>query len=167
MAIEVADTGTSKYMAKIAVVDVQTILERSIAVQGIKKSIASISSGLHQEMSSKEKELQNAEKEIIQKRSILSEAAFDKEVQEFNKNVSNTQRMVQEKRAKIEQAHSEAMTKVHNATVAIIDKMSHEYGFNLVIPSSHVLYTTENLNITDEVLLRLNNQLKSVNVNYK
>jgi Skp family chaperone for outer membrane proteins len=45
--------------------------------------------------------------------------------------------------------------------------MSKEYGFNLALPSSQVLYAVESLNITAEVIERLNNQLKSVPINYK
>ena len=153
--------------ARVAVVDVQAILEKSVAVQSIRKSIDRISEDLQKEMSAKEEALQNTEKEIIKKRGVLKEEDFDREVKEFNRKVSEAQRTVQEKRTKLEHAHSQAMAKVHEVTVQIIDALSKERGFNIAAPSSQVLYATDALNITGEVISRLNNQLKSVQVNYK
>jgi Skp family chaperone for outer membrane proteins len=162
-----AQAGENKYTARVAVVDVQSILEKSLAVQSIRKSIDQISQTIQQEMSAKEIEFKNSEEAITKKRGVLSDYAIEKEISAFQKKVSDAQRSIQEKRAKLEQAHTEAVSKVHENTIMIIDKMSKERGFNIAIPSSQVLYATESLNITEDVIQSLNAQLKSVPVNYK
>lgn len=158
---------SEKISTNIAIVDVQLILEQSLAVQNIRESIRVIGENLQKEMSAREEDLKKTEQSIIQKRSSLKEEAFDKEVQAFNTKVSEAQRIMQEKKGKLEQAHAEAMTKVNEITIHIIKTMSKEKHFNVVIPSSHVLYATEDLNITEEVIKRLNQELKTVQVNYK
>jgi Skp family chaperone for outer membrane proteins len=162
-----AQAAENKYTARVAVVDVQSILEKSLAVQSIRKSIDQISDTIQKEMSAKELEFKGAEEAIVKKRGVLSDDAFDKEVSAFQKKVSDAQRSIQEKRTKLEQAHTEAVSKVHENTIMIIDKMSKERGFNIAIPSSQVLYAIESLNITEDVIENLNAQLKSVPVNYK
>ncbi|MES2215076.1 MAG: OmpH family outer membrane protein [Pseudomonadota bacterium] len=157
----------SGYQARIAIVDVQAILEKSLAVQSIRKTIEGVSEALHKEMLSREQELKQAEEVIIKKRGVIKEEEFDKEVTNFGKKVSDAQRIIQEKKAKLEQAHAEAMAKVHEATIGIIRGMSKEYGFNVALPNSNVLYATDDLNITAEVIAKLNSQLKSITVNYK
>ncbi len=157
----------NKYQARVAIVDVQTILEKSLAVQSIRKAIEQISDGIQKEMSAKEVEFKNDEETIIKKRGVISEEAFEKEVSLFQKKVSDTQRIIQEKRSKLEQAHTEAISKVQEYTVQIIGQMSEERGFNIAIPSSQIFYAADSLSITDDVIIKLNEKLKSVPVNYK
>jgi Skp family chaperone for outer membrane proteins len=162
-----ANASDIKANTSIAIVDVQMIIEHSLAVQNIRESIRVIGEELQKEMTAKEEDLKKTEQAIIKKRSLLKEEEFDAEVQGFNTKVSNAQRVMQEKKGKLEQAHAEAMTKVNEATINIIQSMSKEKGFNVVIPSSHVLYATDDLNITNEVIKKLNQELKTVPVNYK
>jgi Skp family chaperone for outer membrane proteins len=56
---------------------------------------------------------------------------------------------------------------VHENTIRIISDLSKKYGFNIVIPSSHVLFVSPSLNITPEVISNLNDHLKVVKLNYK
>jgi Skp family chaperone for outer membrane proteins len=157
----------AKYQSRVAIVDVQAILEKSLAVQDIRKATEDIGTGLQKEMSVKEQELKQLEESIIKKRGVIKDEEFDKEVAAFSKKVSDAQRMMQEKKVRLEQAHAEAIAKVHEATIGIIHSISQEYGFNIALPSSHVLYATDDLNITAEVIAKLNSKLKSVVLNYK
>lgn len=155
------------FEVKIAVVDVQAILESSLAVQGIRKSIDSISQNIHDEMSKKESELKKNEDEILKKKNVLNEENFNIEVNNFNIKLSEAQKDLQNKKIKLEQAHAESIEKVHEETITIITELSKKHSFNLVLPSSQVLFAAENLNITQEVLKQLNDRLKVVKVNYK
>jgi Skp family chaperone for outer membrane proteins len=155
-----------KFKSKIAVVDVESILEHSTATQYIRKSINEISTRIQAEMSAKELNLKNIEGDLIKQRGILSEADFESRVAEFNKQVSETQKEMQIKKSSLEQAHGEAMATVHQTTIEIIGDLAKKHDFNLVLPSSQVLFVDNELNITLEVITNLNNRLKTVEVNY-
>lgn len=167
LAVTTMTAQASEYATKIAVIDIHHILEKSIAVQNVKKDIEKISENLRQEMSKKEEELQKDEQEIKNKHDSLSEDALNQEIKNFNKKVSGTQRTMQERKNKLEQAHAEAINKIQEATMKIVYEISKEKGFNLALPSAHIFYAAPELNITEEVITRLNVQLKSVHVNYK
>ena len=152
---------------KIAVVDIQNVLDHSVAVIELRKSIDSLSEKLHGEMSSKESSLKQLEADIVKKRGVLKEEDFDKEVNAFYKKVSETQHEMQEKKAKLEKAHAEAIGTVHENTLKIIAELAKEKGFNLALPISQILYTDNHLTITDEVIARLNKKVKSIKLNYK
>lgn len=154
------------YICRVAVVDVESILEHSIAVNSIRKSINEISSQIQKELSAKELELKNIEGELIKKRGILSESEFDSKVTEFNKRVNETQKEMQIKKNALEQAHSEAVQQVHHTTISIISDLAKKYDLNMVLPSSQVLFVDNKLNITLEVITSLNERLKSVEVKY-
>src|SRR4051812_48771128 len=79
-----SDASKKRFEVKVAIVDIQSILENSLAVQSIGKSIEGINQRIQEEILKKEAELKKIEDELIKKRSHLSEEAFEKEVSKFN-----------------------------------------------------------------------------------
>ena len=154
------------FEVRIAVVDVQSILENSIAITGVRKSIDAISGDIQKYLAAKELEFKAIEEGLIKKRGVLNEEAFEKEVDNFNKKVSEAQKEMQSRKARLEQAHAGAISKVHEVTMEIINELARKYNFNMALPSSQVLFATTDLNITSEVITALNSRLKSVKVNY-
>lgn len=152
---------------KIAVVDIQYVLDHSVAVTNLRESIDKLSEKLHKEMSAKEAELKNTEAELVKKRGILAQEQFDNEVNNFYKKVSEAQHDMQQKKAKLEQAHADAIGIVHDSTLKIIADLAKEKKFNIALPISQILYTDDALSITPEVVSRLNHTMKSIPLNYK
>ncbi|MDA9163386.1 OmpH family outer membrane protein [Rickettsiaceae bacterium] len=156
----------NKFQAYIAVVDVESILENSQAITHIKKSIAEINKQIQKEFSEKELSLKSIETDLIQQRGVLSKEEYDAKVSEFNKQVSSAQQEMQKKKSALEQAHTTAISEVHNNTLAVISELSKKHNFNVVLPSAQVFFVENNLNITLEVITALNKRLKTVEVNY-
>ncbi len=151
---------------KIAVVDVQTILDLSTAVTGIRASIEKLSQDLQKEFSNRELELKLIESKLIEKQESISKEVFAKEVLVFNKKVTEEQKIVQEKKIRLEQAHSKAISRVNGVAMKIIKDLAQKRHFSVVFPSTQVLYADEALNITEEVLIKLNNTIPSVEVKF-
>ena len=154
------------YKVKIAIVDIQNVLEQSTAVQLMQQQIAKMGEDIEHMMVSKEKELKNDEEEIAKKRQSLSEKEFEKEVDLFNKKLSDVQLILQEKKTKLERAHVEAMEQVQEVTMSIVKAIAEEKKLNLVLPSSQVFFATDDLNITKIVISRLNQKLKTIPIKY-
>ncbi len=157
----------NKQFPIVAIVDVQVIMDQSLAVQSIRDAINRIGQALQKEMSDKEQSLKAIEQSLIKKRDKMKEDEYDEEVRKFNSKVSDAQRMMQEKKSKLEKAHANAMMKVNEKISQIINTLSSEKHFSVVLPSSHILYAKDNLDITEAVLSKLNTELQSVQVNYK
>lgn len=155
------------YIAKIAVVDVESILENSLAITGIRKSINELSEDIQKEIAQQEKDFKKRQQELLDLQKTLSQEKFDSLALKFNKNVSTIQKNIQLKKLALEQAHSQAIEVVHKKTISIISSLAKEYNFNIVLPSAQVLYVTSELNITLEVISKLNESLKNVPINYQ
>ena len=156
----------SKFVAKAAVVDVESILEHSLAIKHVKKSINEISDKIQRELTEKEINIKSIEAELIKQRGVLSEEKFNLKVLEFNKKVSQTQKEMQRKKSALEEAHSKAIAEVHKNTIEVITELAKEYGFNIVLPSSQVLFVESDMNITLQVITKLNERLSIVDVLY-
>ncbi|MGI4775895.1 MAG: OmpH family outer membrane protein [Janthinobacterium lividum] len=154
------------FEVKIAVVDVQLILENSTAIQSIKNSIDTITKDIQEYITLKETEFKKIEAELVKKQNIVSESVFKGEVDLFNAKVNETQKLIQGKKSRLEQAHSTAVAKVNEVTIEIINEFAKKYNFNVALPSSQVLFADVKLNITSEVITLLNSKLETVKINY-
>ncbi|MFK8039925.1 MAG: OmpH family outer membrane protein [Rickettsiaceae bacterium] len=160
------DANDSCSKIEIAVVDVQLVLERSLAVQNIKKSIANLTASIQKDISEKEAKLKSVEESIKNKRNVITTDEFEKETNEFQKSVNNLQKDVQDKKIRLERSHAEAFDRVHDVLIAIILELSNKHDFSVAIPSSHILFAKKNLDITDEVLSLLNERVQDIQLNY-
>ena len=156
-----------KFITKIAVVDIESIFENSVAINGMKKSISALSNNIQEELSAKETELKVTESELVKEREILGEKEFATKVEEFNKKVSAAQQEMQHKKSALEQSHASALAEVHKNVIEIIAELSKKYSFNIALPSTQILYTDDSLNITPDVIDILNQRLSEVKINYE
>ncbi|MCC8484096.1 MAG: OmpH family outer membrane protein [Rickettsia endosymbiont of Labidopullus appendiculatus] len=157
----------NRFAARIAIVDIHSILEHSVAIQSIRKSADQIGKKIRQDLSKKDVELKGIDNLLMEKRNSLSESAFEQEVDAFNKKVNIVQKEIQDRKVRLEQAHSEGLGKVHETTIKIINDLAEKYNLDLVIPSTQILFSRNTLNITQEVIMELNNRLKHVTIKYE
>lgn len=150
------------FKVRVAVADVQSILEGSIAIKDLRNKIEKLNHKIQENIAAKEAEFKPLEEKLLNERSHLSETEFEHKVNAFNAKVSHVRKEIQIKKTKLEQAHAEAMSRVHETTITIISELAEKYNLNLVIPSAQVLYAKNNLNITSEVTFMLNDINKRV-----
>lgn len=156
----------SKNINNIAFVDVQKIIDNSLAVKNIRKEVDIINNKLQVEFTEIENELKDLEKNILKEKDDISENEFKSKVMNFNERVSKTQKSTQDKKVKLEQAHAKAISHVNNVAMEIIKNFAQEKFLDAVLPSTQVLYASENLNITLEILSELNAKLEKVDLEY-
>lgn len=155
------------FAGQIAVVDIQAVLESSIAIQTIRKSIDDISKTIHQDILKQADEFKEAESKILAKRHLINDTDFNKEVWEFNRQVNNIQKQMRERKLRLAHSHSEAVGKVQQVILDIINQLAEKYNLDIVISSTQVLFVKNSFNITFEVAEQLNNNLKHVKIIYE
>lgn len=155
------------FSAKIAVVNIEAIFEHSVAIKDLKERINQISESIQQDMSKYEIDLKKTEEQLVKQKGIIAEKEFQEKVALFNAKVSEAQKILQSRKSALEQAHSHAISAVHKTTLSIIGDLSKQYGFNVVLPSSQVLFIENELNVTMEVITLLNQKLKTIEIKYE
>ena len=154
--------------AKIAVLDTQKILRNSTAAAGIRDQVKQQRAIYQDEFAQQERELRAAEEELARQRTILSSEAFALKRRECAARVAAVERGVETRKRELDQAYGTGIKQVERALAGIITELAKERGFNLVLSRTRVqavvLYADGALNISDEVLLRLNKRLPSVKV---
>lgn len=156
----IAPKNDTQQHLKIGVVDVQKVIENSIAVQSLKKSISTVKESAQKELQKKELELKEIEKFLIEQKGKLSEIELKKRKDEFQQKLTNTQRISQEQKHAIEQNYAEEMQKVYNALSNVIKNIAQEREIDIVLSMvPQVLYAKQHMDLTDLVIKRLNTQI--------
>jgi outer membrane protein len=147
-----------------AVIDYQRVLREAKAAKSIREQIEARRKLYQEQIAKEEQKLNDADKELAKQRAVLSAEAFNDKRKDFQQKVGTVQRMVQERRRTLDQVSSSALNQVRNAMIQIVSDLSEERGFNLVLPSSAVLLFSPQIDLTEEVIKRLDGKLPNVKV---
>lgn len=145
-----------------AVIDYQRILREASAARAIREQIEDRRKVYQDEISAEERRLQEADQAFAKQRSLLTPEALAEKRREFENEVVEVQRLVQERRRELDRASAVALNEVRKVLIEIVTGIAEERGFNLVLPSSEVLFFARQIDLTEEVLAQLDARLPQV-----
>jgi Skp family chaperone for outer membrane proteins len=150
--------------AVVAVLDFQLVLRESTAARDIREQIEVYRKGYQDEVKKEEEKLRAEEAELKRQRTILSPEAFEDRRRKFEDKVREVQRQVQERTRALDAAFNEAMEQLQATMVPIVTEMTRAGRFNIVVEKSQVMFAQTDLDITAEVIEKLNARLKTIKV---
>jgi outer membrane protein len=146
----------------IVIVDVTQILRESKGARDIQAQIDKQTEAYTKDVSAQENELHRMQDELERQRTVLAPEAFNTKTREYQQRFEALDRGVQMKRQTLQQTYSEAMTKVEATALQIIADIAGERRANLVLSKAAVLFEAPGLDITSEVIRRLDQKLPAV-----
>lgn len=148
----------------IAVVDVQSLLRDSKAAKDIETQATSIRKNFQAEIAKEQAALRESEKAVLAERGKLKEEEFRKKAENFQKSVNDTEKRVSERRAKLDKALAEALNKLRGKIVEVTATVGEANDIDLVVSRAEVVIVNKGLDITPQVMEKLNEALPSVKV---
>lgn len=148
----------------IAVVDVQAILRDSKAAKTVHPQIEKFRDRFQKDVRQRENELRAASQDLARQRAVLSAEAFAKKRREYEAMARNAQVEVQAKKRQLDRAFSNAMGKVQSALIKATAHIATERKIDLVLPKTLILLSAKSLDITQEVMRRVDKDLPTVKV---
>lgn len=150
----------------IGVVDTAKIMRDSKAAQSVRSQLQSKQKAFQAELDAKEKSLLAEDQALAKQQGNVDKAAFEQKVKEFRTKAANAQREVQQKKLAVDKALATSLQNIQQTVIAITKEVAAEKKLNIVLSSAQVLYTDASLDITTEVLNRLNSKLPNVAVKF-
>jgi Skp family chaperone for outer membrane proteins len=151
----------------IGIVDVQKLMTQSMAAQDIQKQVESFRNKFQEEVSKKEQGLRESEKSLVEQRKTLPADKFEEKKKGFEKELLSTKKYVEGKKKNLNQATAGALEKLESQIVKIVSAIAKEKNFGLVITKQAVVVGDQALDITADVMTRLNTELSSVKMDVK
>lgn len=153
--------------SKIAVVDVQGIMRDSTAAKSVREALEAKQKSYQAEISKKEDALQKEDQSLAKEKATLSKDAFDKKVAAFREKATAVQKEVAAKKETWDKAYETSLAQIQKAVSSIIADIAQQKGFVIALPASQLLYRDAALDISQEVLTKLNAQLPKVDVKFE
>jgi Skp family chaperone for outer membrane proteins len=161
---EAAVAAEQQAPAVVGIVDVQRILNEASAARNIREQVEKFRTAYLAELTLEETRLRGEEQELSRQRSILSADALAEKERAFRTRVAEVQQRAQTISRRLENTFGKAMNQVRQAMLPIFADLTRERGINIIVAKSQILFAVRMLEITDEVLLRLDAALPEVAV---
>ncbi len=145
-------------------VDFKYILNESNAGKEAQKFLKNkLEKGI-KSLQSKEKAIQEEEKKIIQQKKVISADDYKKRLTDLRSKVSSLQKERNSLLENVSKQRSFARNELLKNLNPLIKDYMKEKKIRMVIDKKSLLLADENLNITKEIMARLNKKLKSINL---
>jgi Skp family chaperone for outer membrane proteins len=152
--------------AVVAVIDHERVLREAVAARSVRAQVDQRRDRYQIELAEAEQRLQARELELGRQRTVLTAEAFAGKREAFEGEVATAQREMQERRRTLDESATRALDRVRAMLVEVVTGMAESRGFNLVLPSSDVLFFSGQIDLTDEVLAEVNRRLPDVEVSF-
>jgi Skp family chaperone for outer membrane proteins len=151
---------------KIAVVDMQVVEAKSVAVDDVVKKLEKEQISLREHIDNASKDLQRRARELDSKKSVLSATAVEEQRRKLESDLVSLQTEAQVGGENLQRARITSLTEVDVAVKNIVRDISKKAGYDVVFPLHSLMYLSDGKypDITDDVITKLNSTLKTVDV---
>ena len=151
----------------LAVVDFRGVLAKSEAARNIRSAVDERRRELRKYFLEVETSLRDEQKDLSKKRSIVTAEAFEQRARKLKEKAQSAQKLAQTSNQKLKKSFDQAMDKVQKELLGIVAEVAEESGVGVVLFRSAIVIAVKKLDISKEVLQRLNKKLPEVKVRFE
>ena len=151
----------------LAVVDFRGVLSKSEAARNIRSVVDEKRQELRKYFLKVENSLRDEQKDLSKKRSIVTAEAFEKRARKLKEKAQSAQKLAQTSNQKLKKSFDQAMDKVQKELLRTVAEVAEESGVGVVLFRSAIVIAVKKLDISKEVLQRLNKKLPEVKVRFE
>jgi outer membrane protein len=141
---------------KIAVVNLQTVLETSVAGKAAQGQLKAQRDKLEGDLKQKGSDLQETEKRLQREAQVMSKEAREEKEREFRIKASDFQALQKKYRSDLQELERKLMGELQKDISALVDEIGKKEGYLLVISNIGVLYHQPAADITNRLIQELN-----------
>jgi len=150
---------------KIVVVNMQLVELKSIGVATVSSKVQDTKDKMQNDLSQREKSLQKEAEDLQSRSALLSQEVIKQKKESLQRKFSDFQMEFQAVSDSLEKIKLCSFDAVQNEMKKVIKIVADRGRYDLIIPSSALLYSGANIpDITEDVINELNNTSKSINV---
>ncbi len=154
-------------LVSLAVVDFRGVLAKSDAARNIRLEVDKKRQELRKYFLEVENSLGGEQQALSKKRSVVTAEAFEKRARKLKEKVHSAQKLAQTNNQKLKKSFDQSMDKVQKELLRIVAGVAEETGAGVVLFRSAIVIAVKKLDISKEVLQRLNKKLPNVKVNFE
>ena len=106
------------------------------------------------------------DRQLQLQKSILAPEAYEEKLRQLDERVAAVRDRVNGLNQRLEKARGNATGKIQQVIFAIISELAAQRGYEIVLPTSTMVYAAPSMNITEEVRQKLDARLPRVEVQF-
>jgi Skp family chaperone for outer membrane proteins len=146
----------------IAFIDVQLILRETDAAKALRSRIEAEQFSYQSELAKRENALRAASEQLSTERDGLPEADYVRRRQEIDEQVAELRRESQQRKRELEQDYNAGMDRLRATMVQVVADIAGERDVSLILNKAAVVLGATELDLTNEVVDRINAVLPTV-----
>ena len=150
---------------KIVYLNVDKIMQQSIAGKSIKKQLENLYNKNLEKFKINDEFLKNKEKKLIAQKNILSQEDFQKELSSLRKEIINFQKEQVKARDDINKLRIGATNKLISQLSPILQEYAKKNSVSLILQKKNIVMGKKEIEITDEILEITNKEIKNIKIN--
>ncbi len=148
----------------IGVIDINKILSESDAAITAAEQIEEIAIEIENEIKLSDDEIIKEQNSLIESQSIMAPEAFESKRNEYENKVQKYNNERQSKLMKIDELIALSRNEILSAMKPILEEVSNEKGITIILEKASIMLNAEKMDITNEVLKKLNKSLPTIKV---
>jgi len=153
---------------EIAVVNLDEIIKNSTAMTKFTKDLEKQKSDMEKKLKLKEDNLANEKNSLQSELTHLSDSLAQEKASAFQKKVFDFQGEIKDNESTLQKKYMDGILEVTNSIRSILVEMKSEknskYTYTVVLPKSSAIYNDNGIDVSAEVLARLNKRLKKISI---
>ena len=149
---------------KIVYLNVDKIMQQSIAGKSIKKQLENLYNKNLEKFKKNDEILRNKEQKLIAQKNILSQDDFQKELSSLRKEIINFQKEQVKAREDINKLRIGATNKLISQLSPILQEYAKKNSVSLILQKKNIVMGKKEIEITDEILEITNKEIKNIKI---
>ena len=150
---------------KIVYVNVDKIMQQSLAGKSIKKQLENIYNKNLKKFKKNDEILKQKEKKIIAQKNILSKEDFQKEISSLRSEIIKFQREQVQVRDELNKLRVGASNKLIVELSPILKEYAEKNSISLILQKKNIVMGKKEIEITDEILSIADKKIKEIKIN--
>jgi Skp family chaperone for outer membrane proteins len=146
----------------IAIVDEQVVIGRSKAAIAIQPQFEKLKKAYENEVNKERESIQKDGQQLASQRSILSPEAFAQREQALRERGQNLNQLIATRKRTLDDTLSRGLDQIRKVMFEVVGEVATKREINIVLPKAAVILFARTLDITDDVLKRVDEKLPTV-----
>ena len=143
-------------VAKIGVVDVQRVMETSNAGKSAQAQIKQQKDKMETDLKAKGAEIEEIRQRLEREAMVMSKESREEKEREARIKLNDFKTLQKRYRTELQQLEKRLVSQLRNDTITLVNEIGKKEGYLLIISRVGVLYSPKTIDITDQLIKRLN-----------
>lgn len=155
-----APSGFCADIAKIGTVNFQKIFENSTGGQAVKGKIQAEGRRMEQELKQMGADINAMEKRLSQDSGVMDKSAREEQKWEMDRKIDEFKALKKKYDRQIQEMQMQLINEVRQDVLKLIHEYGKKEGYLLIVEDLTVVYAPQQLDITDEIIKRYNDEYR-------